>query len=100
MDDSELARIKTAWSDDRERTHSEGCRQWHPECAVVGLVGEVERLRAHRDALLSALNRTERGFVNAVNSHPVLDMSETLAENDTARALLEENHDDRPKDDR
>ena len=45
MDESELARIKTAWSSDRQRTHSEGCREWHPECAVVGLVGEVERLR-------------------------------------------------------
>ena len=46
LTDEELARIKTAWSSDRQRTHSEGCRQWHPECAVVVLAGEVERLRA------------------------------------------------------
>ena len=56
MDDEELARIKTAWSSDRQRTHSEGCRQWHPECAVVGLVGEVERLRGQVDDVAHALD--------------------------------------------
>lgn len=51
MDEEELARIKTAWSRNPGGTHYDGCRKIHPECAVVALTEEVERMRDQRDAM-------------------------------------------------
>jgi hypothetical protein len=42
--DDIVAQVLAWWHDDRSRTHSESCWQWHPECAVAILGAEVERL--------------------------------------------------------
>lgn len=54
---------------------------------VLPLVAEVRSLRTARDALVSALDRTEENFRRSVIGVPVRDMSENLGENDAARAL-------------
>ena len=85
MTDEELARIKTAWSGYSERTHSDGCRQWHPECAVVGLVGEVERLRDGVRQIAQARCLRNLGPPGCAGTCVTCQ----------ARALLEEDHDER-----
>ena len=111
MTDEELARIKAAWSDDRQRTHSERCRQWHPECAVAGLVDEVERLRSQVDDLAHALDAEQDEVVRLRDGiRELADERDRSAEASLARmfsgepfpavattgelrALLEEKHD-------
>ena len=94
MTDEELARIKTAWSGYPERTHSEGCREWHPECAVVGLVGEVEWLRGQVDDVAHALDAEQDEVVRlreGVREHRDATVK-AMSHDWELWALLEENH--------
>jgi hypothetical protein len=55
----------------------------------VTAVAETEDLEARVTALTSALERTERNLLLAVQGKPVYDVEETLAEN---RAALRHDH--------
>lgn len=46
-----VTQVLALWHDDRIRTHSVSCWQWHPECAVALLGDEVEHRQAEIERL-------------------------------------------------
>ena len=51
MADDIVTQVIDCWSDTTIRTHSVGCWEWHPHCAIAILAAEIERLRTAGDAL-------------------------------------------------
>jgi hypothetical protein len=55
--DDIVAQVLAWWHDDRSRTHSESCWQWHPECAVAILGTEVRHQQAEIERLRRRVER-------------------------------------------
>jgi hypothetical protein len=62
VQDDIVAQVLAWWHDDRSRTHSESCWQWHPECAVAILGAEVE----HRQAQIELLRVAGDAMADAI----------------------------------
>ena len=62
MADDIIAQVLAWWHDDRSRTHSVSCWQWHPECAIATLGAEVQHCQAEIERLRNLLDAVVEEF--------------------------------------